>query len=59
MNKKMKRQKSILPGALGVRVIKTKQQPRGDIKQNIFNGQKTRTDIKKKVPIGTFFTLNG
>ena len=31
MNKKMKRQKSILPGALGVRVIKTKQHPRGDI----------------------------
>ena len=27
----MKRQKSILPGALGVRVIKTKQHPRGDI----------------------------
>ena len=25
MNKKMKRQKSILPGAVGVRVIKTKQ----------------------------------
>ena len=31
MNKKMKRQKSILPGALGVRVIKTKQHPKGDI----------------------------
>ena len=31
MNKKMKRQKSILPGALGVRVIKTKQYPKGDI----------------------------
>ena len=31
MNKKMKRQKSILPGALGVRVIKTKQHPNGDI----------------------------
>ena len=31
MNKKMKRQKSILPGALGVKVIKTKQHPRGDI----------------------------
>ena len=31
MNKKMKRQKSILPGALGVRVIKTKQYPNGDI----------------------------
>jgi len=31
MNKKMKRQKSILPGALGIRVIKTKQHPRGDI----------------------------
>jgi len=31
MNKKMKRQKSILPGALGVKVVKTKQQPRGDI----------------------------
>ena len=31
MNKKMKRQKSILPGAIGVKVIKTKQQPRGDI----------------------------
>ena len=31
MNKKMKRQKSILPGLLGVRVIKTKQHPRGDI----------------------------
>ena len=31
MNKKMKRQKTILPGALGVRVVKTKQQPRGDI----------------------------
>ena len=27
----MKRQKSILPGAVGVRVIKTKQQPNGDI----------------------------
>tara|TARA_Y100000593_G_scaffold86362_1_gene164929 strand:+ start:2909 stop:3148 length:240 start_codon:yes stop_codon:yes gene_type:complete len=27
----MKRQKSILPGALGVKVIKTKQHPRGDI----------------------------
>tara|TARA_A100001201_G_scaffold115543_1_gene99184 strand:+ start:112 stop:363 length:252 start_codon:yes stop_codon:yes gene_type:complete len=31
MNKKMKRQKSILPGALGVRVVKTKQHPNGDI----------------------------
>ena len=31
MNKKMKRQKSILPGALGVRVLKTKQYPKGDI----------------------------
>jgi ribosomal protein S21 len=31
MNKKMKRLKSILPGALGVRVIKTKHQPNGDI----------------------------
>jgi ribosomal protein S21 len=31
MNKKMKRQKSILPGAVGVRVIKTKQHPNGDI----------------------------
>ena len=31
MNKKMKRQKSILPGATGVRVIKTKQHPNGDI----------------------------
>ena len=31
MNKKMKRQKSILPGALGVRVIKTKHHPKGDI----------------------------
>jgi len=31
MNKKIKRQKSILPGALGVRVIKTKHQPNGDI----------------------------
>ena len=31
MNKKMKRQKSILPGGLGVRVIKTKQHPNGDI----------------------------
>ena len=31
MNKKMKRQKSILPGALGVRVVKTKQHPKGDI----------------------------
>ena len=27
----MKRQKSILPGALGVRVVKTKQYPKGDI----------------------------
>ena len=31
MNKRMKRQKSILPGATGVRVVKTKQHPRGDI----------------------------
>ena len=31
MNKRMKRQKSILPGALGVRVVKTKQHPKGDI----------------------------
>ena len=32
MNKKMKRQKTILPGVeVGVRVIKTKQHPRGDI----------------------------
>ena len=31
MNKKMKRLKSILPGAVGVRVIKTKQHPNGDI----------------------------
>ena len=31
MNKKMKNQKSILPGALGVRVVKTKQYPKGDI----------------------------
>ena len=31
MNKRMKRQKSILPGALGVRVVKTKQYPKGDI----------------------------
>jgi ribosomal protein S21 len=31
MNKKMKRQKSILPGKLGVRVVKTKQYPNGDI----------------------------
>ena len=31
MNKKMKRQKSILPGAIGVKVIKTKQHPNGDI----------------------------
>ena len=31
MNKKMKRQKSILPGALGIRVVKTKQYPNGDI----------------------------
>jgi len=31
MNKKMKREKSILPGAVGVRVIKTKQHPNGDI----------------------------
>ena len=27
----MKRQKSILPGALGIRVVKTKQYPNGDI----------------------------
>ena len=31
MNKRMIRQKSILPGALGVRVVKTKQHPKGDI----------------------------
>tara|TARA_R100000734_G_C3268298_1_gene64940 strand:+ start:317 stop:568 length:252 start_codon:yes stop_codon:yes gene_type:complete len=31
MNKKMKRQKTVLPGALGVKVVKTKQHPRGDI----------------------------
>ena len=31
MNKKMKRQKSILPGATGVRVVKTKGTPTGDI----------------------------
>ena len=31
MNKKEKRRKSILPGAIGVRVVKTKQQPNGDI----------------------------
>lgn len=31
MNKKMKKQKTILPGALGVRVVKTKQHPKGDI----------------------------
>ena len=32
MNKKMKRLKSMLPGvAVGVRVIKTKQHPKGDI----------------------------
>ena len=32
MNKKMKRNKSILPGVeVGVRVVKTKQHPRGDI----------------------------
>ena len=32
MNKKIKRQKSVLPGIeIGVRVIKTKQHPRGDI----------------------------
>ena len=27
----MKRQKTVLPGALGVKVVKTKQHPRGDI----------------------------
>tara|TARA_R100001591_G_C4204574_1_gene144728 strand:+ start:252 stop:506 length:255 start_codon:yes stop_codon:yes gene_type:complete len=31
MNKKLKRQKTILPGATGVRVVKTKSHPRGDI----------------------------
>ncbi len=31
MNKKDKRQKSILPGATGVRVVKTKGNPKGDI----------------------------
>ncbi len=31
MNKKQKRLKSVLPGAVGVRVIKTKQHPNGDI----------------------------
>ena len=31
MNRKHKRQKSILPGATGVRVVKTKQHPNGDI----------------------------
>ena len=31
MNKKEKRRKSILPGAIGVRVVKTKQYPKGDI----------------------------
>ena len=31
MNKKTKRQKSILPGATGVRVVKTKGNPNGDI----------------------------
>ena len=31
MNKKTKRQKSILPGATGVRVVKTKGTPTGDI----------------------------
>ena len=31
MNKKEKRRKSILPGGIGVRVVKTKQYPNGDI----------------------------
>ena len=31
MNKKEKRRKSILPGAVGVKVVKTKQHPNGDI----------------------------
>ena len=31
MNKKLKRQKTILPGATGVRVVKTKSHPNGDI----------------------------
>ena len=31
MNKHEKRQKSILPGAVGVKVVQTKQHPRGDI----------------------------
>jgi len=31
MNKKLMRQKSELPGAVGVRVVKTKNQPKGDI----------------------------
>ena len=31
MNKHEKRQKSILPGGVGVKVVKTKQHPNGDI----------------------------
>lgn len=31
MNQRLKRQKSILPGATGVRVVKTKSNPKGDI----------------------------
>ena len=31
MNKKLMRKKSELPGAVGVKVVKTKNQPKGDI----------------------------
>ena len=51
MNKKMKRLKTMLPGiAVGVRVIKTKQHPNGDINYEGYPGPKLVEAYEKATP---------